>query len=240
MLRGRHKVACGASLLLLLCQGPAPLRGEVFSLRPGTGHPATPADLLGAREVLREAVRANGQPATLVVAVSDLTLADAAVALRPWLGEGEIASAGGMLMLRPPNGGGSTVRHALLSSGPERQTLLFSWHGAAPPARAMPPSWPRTLPEPPAARIETVLELTARRTLYALFSTGGDPRSFLGQYDLRLQDAGWQRVEGSGRGGLLYRHPARGGLLLVAAAPSLEGTAGALFLTSDRDLPPQD
>ena len=226
------------TVLLGILFTAAPGHTVVYTLRPGTG-PGSVLEALHARQALREPLAVNGYDGSLEVATTDLSLPDAVVSLKPFVGNYEIFRGGNAVLVEGLVKGGDLVRHYILSMGSRYRTLVFTMQlpGKALKAPRQSP-WPDFLPRPQTEQLELVVELTNRDAFYASFVYPENPGVAYRRYDALLREAGWRSVASPSGNCSVYVHDKAKRLLAYSVIESDAGARGALFMARTDSVKP--
>ena len=202
----------------------------VYTLRPGTGQGSV-LEALHARQALREPLAVNGCDGILEVATTELSLPDAVVSLKPFVGNYEIFRGGNAVLVEGLGKDGDLLRHYILSMGSRYRTLVFTMQLPRKALKATAESpWPDFLPKPQAEKIEMVVELTKRDAFYASLVYSENPGVAYRRYDALLRDAGWHAIASPSGNCCVYLHDKAKRLLAYSVIESDAGARGALFM----------
>ena len=213
------------------------LHANVYDLKVGASEEAIHA-LLKPKLVMKEKVVVNGKPGNLKVHTIDLKMRDCAEALRDIVKRYDKSKVkhGAILIDIPKED--IVTRYYVFSAGDKYKTLCFQLDmpktGLKENARDF---WPKGLPEPRGAKINQVMVLSKRDTIYASFSSEAMSRQVYYEYSDQLKGIGWAEISSDKRNGAVYMNPKTKQLMIFNTLDNGKETHAGIYIYKIKKTP---
>lgn len=191
-------------------------------------------ELLGSKRIMNEPVTVNGISTTLKVAIIDVSLREYSIKLKSTNPKQKVRASQNSLFYSEGQGNGKVVKHYLTQVSAKHPVVHFSMELPEKPPKGI--SWPKSLPMPASADVESSIVFDERGTAYASFSSMLDVNQAAHEIETSLTGSGWESTSSpasdrqSQTGGFFFKPDERKVLIVSFLATKDGSTSGSIYM----------
>jgi len=223
-------------ILLIGFISSAQVDAKVFDFLPffSSGGAVDVNELLGSKRIMEEPVTVNGISTTLKVSIIDVSLRDYSIKLKSVNPKQKVSFSQDALLYSEVLDNGKVVKHYLTQVSAKHPVIHFSMELPEKPPAGI--GWPKSLPMPASADVESSIVFDERGTAYASFSSMLATDQAAVEVESSLTGKGWQTMSSpeAGRqaqtGGFFFKPDERKVLIVSFLEGKNGATTGSIYM----------